>query len=146
MARAARAARTARARAEIDLLRATILENRFVPEAHRVPHEKQARFLIDPRREVLFGGSAGSGKTEGLLLSALQFVGVPGYAALLLRRSYPDLALPGAIMDRASEWLRPRSDVRWVGDTKTFHFPSGATLSFGYLQGSQDHLRYQGAE
>ena len=39
-------------------------------------------------------------------MAALQYVNVPGYAAILFRRSYGDLALPGAIMDRAFSWLR----------------------------------------
>jgi len=35
----------------------------------------------------------------------LQFADVPGYSALLLRRTYADLSLPGALMERAREWL-----------------------------------------
>lgn len=136
---------TPRQEAEAAVLRATILQNPFVPEGHREPHPKQARFLVDPRPEVLFGGSVGGGKSSALLLAALQFVDVPGYAALILRRTYQDLALPDAIMDRAIQWLRPHPAVKWNADTKTFTFPSGATISFGYLQSREDHLRYQGA-
>ena len=70
---------------------------------------------------------------------------VPGYSALILRRTWADLSLPGAIMDRAREWLsdtdaRPRDGGRiWV-------FPSGARISFGYLQYDKDKFRYQSAE
>ncbi len=78
-------------------------------------------------------------------MAALQYVDVPGYAALLLRRTYADLSLPGALMDRAKEWLTP-TDARWHDQTKTWRFPSGATLSFGYLETEKDKLRYQGAE
>jgi len=36
-----------------------------------------------PDLEVLFGGSAGGGKSDALLMAALQYVDVPGYAAIL---------------------------------------------------------------
>jgi predicted phage terminase large subunit-like protein len=77
-------------------------------------------------------------------MAALQFVHIPGYAALILRRTYPDLALPGAIMSRAAEWLRGRA--KWSDVDKTYTFPSGATLTFGYLQHEKDKYRYQSAE
>jgi phage terminase large subunit-like protein len=115
---------------------------KYIP--HR-PTAKQAAFLLLPHREAFFGGAAGSGKTDALLMAALQYVDVPGYAAMLFRRTYADLALPGALMDRAAEWLHP-TDAHWNGTTKTWHFPSGASLSFGYLETEKDKYRYQGME
>jgi hypothetical protein len=78
-------------------------------------------------------------------MAALQYVEVPGYTAILFRRTYQDLALPGALMDRAGEWLRPTA-AKWHDAEKTWRFPSGATISFGYLQTENDKYRYQGAE
>jgi predicted phage terminase large subunit-like protein len=78
-------------------------------------------------------------------MSALQFVDVPGYAALLLRRSYSDLSLPGALMDRAAGWLGG-TRARWSDKEKSWRFPSGATLSFGYLDTATDKYRYQSSE
>ena len=78
-------------------------------------------------------------------MAALQHVDVPGCASLLFRRTYQDLALPGAIMDRANEWLRPTA-ARWSEVDHRWTFPSGATLTFGYLQSENDKYRYQGAE
>jgi len=98
-----------------------------------------------PHREGFYGGAAGGGKSDALLMAALQYVDVPGYRAILFRRTYADLALPGALMDRAAEWLGP-TDARWDGMEKTWVFPSGATLSFGYLATENDKYRYQGAE
>ena len=115
---------------------------------HR-PHPPQAAALLVPARELLYGGAAGGGKSDYLLMAALQHVDEPRYAALLLRRTYPELAMPGAIMDRATEWLRPyraSGEVHWDDSEHTFTFPSGATLTFGYLQSRDDHLRYQSAE
>lgn len=78
-------------------------------------------------------------------MAALQHVDRSGYAALILRRTYKDLALSGAIMDRAKEWLIAQR-VHWNENDKVFTFPSGATLTFGYLDTEQDKYRYQGAE
>lgn len=116
------------------------------PYIKHVPHPTQAVFLSTGMyREVLFGGAAGGGKSDALLMAALQYVDVPGYAALLLRRTWPDLVLPGAIMDRTAQWLgdtpaRPKDGGRvWL-------FPSGARIQFGYLQHDADKFRYQSAE
>lgn len=79
-------------------------------------------------------------------MAALQFVDVPGYNAILFRRTYKDLSLPGALMDRAKEWLGGKPNVHWNEQDHTFTFPSGAKLTFGYLDTEVDKYRYQGAE
>ena len=122
----------------------TVRMNPYIPHE---PTAKQALFLMhDHIPELLFGGAAGPGKTDGLLMAALQYVDVPEYAALLLRRTYADLALPGAIMDRSHTWLQGKVGVHWSDDKKTWTFPGGATLTFGYLDGPRDHFRYQSSE
>src|SRR4051812_27808590 len=68
------------------------------------PHDpsenpKQAAFLVCPNLEAFYGGAAGGGKSDALLAGGLEYVDVPGYAAILFRRTYADLALPGALMD-----------------------------------------------
>lgn len=132
---------TQRAEQIADLVQ-RINQNNYIPHE---PTIKQWAFLTTDEREAFYGGSAGGGKSDALLMAALQYVDVPGYAALLLRRSYADLALPGAIMDRANEWLRG-TDAKWSEVDKTWTFPSGATLTFGYLQYENDKYRYQGTE
>ena len=95
--------------------------------------------------EVFFGGAAGGGKSQALLMAALQYVDIPEYSAIIFRRTYADLSLPGALMDRAAEWLYP-TDAQWSDKSKTWKFPTGATLTFGYLENEQDKFRYQSAE
>lgn len=115
--------------------------NKYIPHQ---PTPKQAAFLLLDHREALYGGAAGGGKSDALLMAALQYVDAPGYAALLLRRTFADLALPEALMDRSHQWLQG-SDARWNDRDKTWSFPSGATLTFGYLQYDKDKYRYQSA-
>lgn len=109
------------------------------------PHPPQEAFLWLSQLEALYGGAAGGGKSDALLMAALEYVDVPGYAALILRKTYADLALPGAIMDRSKTWLMG-TDAQWNDNLKQWAFPSGATLTFGYLQTTNDKFRYQGAE
>jgi len=73
------------------------------------------------------------------------YVHVPGYAAILFRRTYADLALPGALMDRSHAWL-DSTDAKWSNEKKTWTFPSGASITFGYLERDSDVYRYQSAE
>lgn len=126
----------------LTLLRRTVLENPYIP--HK-PTPKQALFLTVPQTERLFGGAAGGGKSDAALMGALQFVTEPDYAALVLRQSYKDLSLPSALMDRAMGWLAP-TDASWNESKKTWTFPSGSTLTFGYLERPADVYQYQGSE
>src|SRR5277367_4185112 len=76
------------------------------------PHPAQHAFLALNCEEALYGGAAGGGKSDALLMAALQFVDVPGYAALIVRKTFKQLDSSGAIMARAKEWLRG-TDARW---------------------------------
>lgn len=114
------------------------------------PTPKQRAFLLmNDIKEILYGGAAGGGKSIAQLMGALQFVDVPGYSAILFRRTYADLSLPGALIDVAKQWLMPfveSKEVKWSEKEKQFTFPSSATLNFGYLESDNDCYRYQGAE
>lgn len=110
----------------------------------RLASSKQAAFLLLDVREALYGGAAGGGKSDALLAGALQYVDVPGYAAIIFRRSFTDLALPGAALARSKDWLGGLAD--WNEREKTWTFPSGATLTFGYLERDVDVYRYKSAE
>jgi phage terminase large subunit-like protein len=128
--------------ARAGLIKRGIHWNDHIPH---VPGPKQIEFLALDQLEAYFGGAAGGGKSDALLMAALQYVDKPGYAALLLRRTYKDLSLPGALMDRAGSWLRGTA-AKWTAETKTWRFPSGATLTFGHLDNEADKYNYQSSE
>lgn len=128
----------------LDELDASALAVRLQYSPHQ-PEPPQHAFLWLNRLEAMYGGAAGGGKSDALLMAALQYVDVPGYAALLLRKTFEDLALPGALMDRGHTWLRG-TGASWNDQRHKWTFPSGASLTFGYLATSTHRYRYASAE
>lgn len=129
-----------------------VVGNKYVPHW---PHPKQAVALgahldhdykRDPVFELLFGGSAGGGKSDFLLQAAGQMAGRYGhFRGLLLRRTHKELMKAGALMSRAMQWWLGL-DVHWDGSNKTMRFPNGATVEFGYHSHPTDNNIYQGGE
>lgn len=110
------------------------------------PNPKQLAFLLlTDTREVLYGGAAGPGKSWALLADATRFVDDYPTKSLLIRRTYKDLSQPGGLMSKSHEWFSG-TDAHWSGETRTWTFPTGAQITFGYLENENDHLQYQGGE
>ena len=76
-------------------------------------------------------------------MAALQFVDVPGYSALLLRRTFPELEGSDGLIWQSHVWL-DNTDADWNEQKKRWIFPSGASLQFGHVQDESDKTRYQG--
>lgn len=120
-----------------------VLKPSFCPHT---PTPRQEVFLsLNDEREVFFGGAAGGGKSDALLMAALQYVHVKSYAAIIFRRTYTNLSKPGALMDRSLAWLS-QTDAKWNEQKKTWTFPSGARIVFGHLETENDKFNYQSAE
>lgn len=115
---------------------------KYIPHA---PTDKQLALLMYEGREAMYGGAGGGGKTDALLMAALQYVCVPGYNAALFRQTFPQLAMPGQFVDRAEEWLAG-TDARYVAGNKQWIFPSGAQMTFGFIERDQDRYGWAGPE
>lgn len=95
-------------------------------------------------REAFYGGAAGGGKSDALLMAAAMYFDVPGYSALILRKNLPDLKQPGALIPRSRDWWSGKA--KWHVNDKTWTFPSGAVLRFGFLEHDEDMNNYMGSE
>lgn len=120
---------------------------RYITEIKRVPSVPTRCIQVTSESGCYLVGDSliPTHNSDCLLMAALQYVMVPNYSALLLRRTYSDLALPGALMDRAQQWLSS-TDARWSESNKVWTFPSGAKVTFGYLETENDMYRYQSSE
>ena len=128
---------------------------KYIPHT---PTPKQKAFLLLPQREAFFGGAAGGGKSDALLMAGLQHVDIPGYSAIIFRKTLSDLKLPGALLDRAKDWLAPflrDGLINYVASNHTYEFPTKlpdgtagpmAKLVFGYIGDANTYARYQSAE
>ena len=106
------------------------------------PHYKQALALKCSAFEMLFGGAAGGGKSDFLLVDF--WSGVMKYAkhwrGILFRRTYGELE---ELLKRADELYKPLGG-RFIAKNREYVFRNGASIRFSYLEHDNDVLRYQG--
>lgn len=107
-----------------------------------VPQPKQAEFMSRGEYEALYGGAAGGGKSDALIMEALRQVGKPQYRGLILRKTIPQLS---ELIDRSMILYGAAfPEARYVDGRKVWEFPSGAKIYFGSMQRAEDRFSYQG--
>lgn len=94
--------------------------------------------------EAFFGGAAGGGKSDCLVMEALRQVNVPNYKALILRKTYDSLK---ELVEK-SNYYYPQAcpKARYNGSALTWTFPSGAKIRFGNVQPKNFKTKYQGQQ
>ena len=102
----------------------------------------QTEFLASSEREVLYGGSAGGGKSYAMLADPLRYMGHPQFSGLLLRHTTEELR---ELIFKSQE-LYPKiwPGIKWSERKMQWTAPSGARLWMSYLDRDDDVLRYQG--
>lgn len=108
------------------------------------PHKgAQEKFHVCGAFEALYGGAAGGGKTDSLLMEGARQIDKKTYKGLLLRRTYPELET--SLIMRAFQWY-PSMGGKQKDSGKLWTFPSGATIRFGHIEHDKDVYKYQSAE
>ena len=90
----------------------------------------QTDFLAAAEREVLFGGSAGGGKSYAMLSDPLRYMGHPSFSGLLLRHTTEELR---ELVFKSQE-LYPKiwPGIKWSERKMQWVAPSGARLWMSY--------------
>ena len=111
--------------------------------------EKQSICWTSPATEILYGGSAGGGKSHAMRVIAIMLAfSVPNLQIYLFRRVFADLTknhVEGATGFRAllAPWLKQKQ-VKITEEEITFQ--NGAKIYLCHCQYEKDVFKYQGAE
>lgn len=106
------------------------------------PQPRQAAFMERPEYEALYGGAAGGGKSDALVIEALRQVNIPHYKALILRKTFPEAR---ELIDKSLlYYTQAFPGARYNASNHTWTFPSGAKIIFGSMQHTNDRIKYQG--
>lgn len=112
--------------------------------------------LPDSIFEQFYGGAAGGGKSEALLMRPVlrQWTDISGFKALILRRTYRELeesliqrSATGRMQADGTEMPTFRDfGAVYNEQKKRWKFPSGATITFGHAEEEADVKKYDTAE
>ena len=102
----------------------------------------QTEFLAAGEREVLYGGSAGGGKSYAMLADPLRYMCHPSFSGLLLRHTTEELR--ELIFKSKEMYPQIWKGIKWSERKMQWEAPSGARLWMSYLDRDDDVLRYQG--
>jgi hypothetical protein len=92
--------------------------------------------------EALYGGAAGGGKSDALVIEATRQVHIPYYKGLIIRKTYPQLE---ELIDKSMRYYTEAfPGAKYNNSSHTWRFPSGAKIIFGSMQHAKDKLNYQG--
>jgi hypothetical protein len=106
------------------------------------PATRAQQAALDSEADILlFGGSAGSLKTETMLMDAIQEYQNPNLRAIIFRASFVEMT---DIIDKTRKLYTPLGGVFASSPKWKWTFPSGATIRFAYMKTDDDVWKYLG--
>jgi phage terminase large subunit-like protein len=108
------------------------------------PTDRQRDFLRLKCEEALYGGAAGGGKSEALLIWLAEGIAIPSYSGIIFRRTYKQLEKSNDSLVAKSQRLYRDLGGRFNITQRKWTFPSGATIEMGALEHLNSIYDYQG--
>lgn len=106
------------------------------------PQPKQERVLRCWQDEAAYGGAAGGGKTDYLLMDALRQINIPNYKGVIVRKTFPQLK---EVIERSRVLYKQICPTaRYNGTEHTWYFPSGASVGFKQVRSASYVTDWQG--
>lgn len=106
------------------------------------PQPKQREFMSRGEDEALFGGAAGGGKSDALIMEGVRQVHIPHYKGLILRKTYPQLT---ELIEKSLRYFPSAFPGAKFNESKhVWTFKNGAKLVLGSLPHPKDKYKYQG--
>lgn len=123
----------------------------ILKEAGWHPEPQQLDFLKSKAFEHLFGGRAGCGKTDVLIVDALGLftpggpaICNPKYSAVMIRPARTELAEVITRTKNIYKLIDPGAE--YLESKNHWKFSSGATIYFDFLRNAEDRFKYRGFE
>lgn len=106
------------------------------------PQARQAEFMRRSEYECFYGGAAGGGKSDALVIEALRQVHIPHYRAILFRKTFPQAR--ELILKSLRYYKLAYPKALYNASEHCWTFPSGAKIYFGSMPTRDSYLNYQG--
>lgn len=101
----------------------------------------QVAFLSTIAREALYGGAAGGGKTDAIMVLPFYRCHNPNHRGLIFRRTRKQLQ---ELIDR-QQMLYPTvvPGARWNNEESRWHWPAGGSTQMGYMEHEADRFKFK---
>lgn len=111
------------------------------------PTAKQEQFLSLPDSifEAMYGGAAGGGKSECLVMFPIVrgWYKHPRFKGIIFRRTYPEL--DAEVIQRSKLWYG-HTGGKFNEEKKRWTWPDGGLVQFGHMEYENDARKYDSAE
>jgi len=123
------------------------LKDNGKPKIFRIPPEKrQTEYQPPEARIVGYGGAAGSGKSDSMLIGLfVEVLSNPGAKCGYFRRKYSQLEGAGGAIMRSKELFSDFPGAKWNGKNRRWTFESlnGGIIEFCHANNEDDVYNYQ---